>query len=125
VLGTATRCWVIGGGAIALGDLTVAPSAAVAVAVTAVLGGTVAASLCLILSERLLRPLVGRALAGGPPPEAARVGVAARLATAWALSTAVPLARRVVVVGGALAGAGLEAVGLAGAGLVLIPPAVL
>src|SRR5439155_6372393 len=119
-LRTATACWVIGGGAIALVDLTVAPSAAVAVAVTAVLGGTVASSLCLILSERLLRPLVGRALAGGPPPEAASVGVAARLATAWALSTAVPLLGGVVLIGADLAGADFKAGDLAGAVLFLI-----
>ena len=124
-LRTATACWVIGGGAIALVDLTVAPSAAVAVAVTAVLGGTVASSLCLILSERLLRPLVGRALAGGPPPEAASVGVAARLATAWALSTAVPLLGGVVLIGADLAGADFKSGDLAGAVLFLILTALL
>src|SRR5947199_5869444 len=59
----------------------------------------------MILSERVVRPVTARALAGGPPPPGTAPGVAARLTGAWALATAVPLLGALIVVVADLAGA--------------------
>jgi adenylate cyclase len=65
--------------------------AAISGAITVLLGGLTACSLQYLLVERLMRPVVSRALAGGPPPREVVPGVAARVTMAWTLSTAVPV----------------------------------
>ena len=65
--------------------------AADALGTTVVLGGLSAGALQYLLVERTLRPVAGRALAGGPPPDLPVPGVATRMTMAWLLATGVPV----------------------------------
>jgi adenylate cyclase len=101
--------WLTGG--VAPGDV---------VATTIVLGGLTACSLQYLLVERIMRPVIAIALAGGSPPRAAVPGVAARLTMAWSLATAVPLLGAVAFVVADLAGADLPQGQLKGTVLFLV-----
>jgi adenylate cyclase len=59
--------------------------------VTLVLGGLTTGAVGYLMSERIMRPVTARALAGGPPSRPAAPGVRARLLTAWTLATGVPV----------------------------------
>jgi adenylate cyclase len=62
------------------------------------LGGETTCAVGYLLIERITRPVVTLALAGGPPPrEACGPGVRGRLMMAWSLGTGVPLLGIVVV----------------------------
>ena len=64
---------------------------AVEAGVVAGLGGATTCAVGYLLAERIARPVVARALAGGPPPRPTAPGVAARLTMAWTLATGVPV----------------------------------
>jgi adenylate cyclase len=102
---TSAALWAVGGTALGLVNLTIAVAPAAAITAIAYLGGATTAALVMILSERVVRPVTARALAGGPPPPGTTPGVAARLTAAWTLATAVPLLGALVVVIADLAGA--------------------
>ncbi len=83
-----------GVGAIVFGALnaTVSPELGAAVALIAILGGATTCAVAFLLMERIARPVVALALAGGAPPAGlASPGVAVRLTVTWILVTAVPL----------------------------------
>jgi adenylate cyclase len=63
----------------------------VRVAVTIALGGITTCAISYLLSERLIRPIAARALAGGAPDRTTVPGVTARGLLAWALGSAVPV----------------------------------
>jgi adenylate cyclase len=102
---TSATMWAIGGTAMGLVNLTVAVAPAAAIAAISYLGGATTAALVMILSERVMRPITARALAGGAPPPGTTPGVATRLTAAWTLATAVPLLGALIVVVADLAGA--------------------
>jgi adenylate cyclase len=56
-----------------------------------VLGGETTSALGFLLAERIVRPVIELALAGGAPPASCGPGVSARLTGAWSLGTGVPL----------------------------------
>jgi class 3 adenylate cyclase len=60
-------------------------------AATITLGGITTAALVYLLSERILRPMTGRALSTEAPVKPVGPGVRGRLITAWALGTGIPL----------------------------------
>jgi adenylate cyclase len=60
-----------------------------------------------LLVERIMRPVIALALAGGAPPRVRTPGVAARLTMAWALATGVPLLGATAFVAADLLGADL------------------
>jgi adenylate cyclase len=101
---TSGTLWVIGATATFVVNVTAAAGPALAIAATGYLGGAIAATLAFILSERILRPITARALAGGPPP-ATTPGVATRLTVAWTLATGVPLLAALILLVTDLAGA--------------------
>jgi adenylate cyclase len=74
-------------GALELPDL----SHALETVVTIALGGVTTCALVYLLVERLLRPATARSLAHAPPERPVGPGVPARLITAWALASGVPL----------------------------------
>src|SRR5437867_13437471 len=71
-----------------------------------------------------MRPVFAIALAGGPPPQVATPGVAARLGMAWSLTTAVPLFGAVAFVVADLSGADLPQGQLKGTVLFLVAVAI-
>jgi adenylate cyclase len=105
--------WLTAG--IAAGDVTGS---------TILLGGLTACSLQYLLIERAMRPVIAIALAGGPPPQVATPGVAARLGMAWSLTTAVPLFGAVAFVVADLSGADLPQGQLKGTVLFLVAVAI-
>jgi adenylate cyclase len=89
---TSITFWV--GGAVLFAAINAFQLAAGTVAVTAVtfvFAGVTTAALFYLLAERIMRPIVARALAAGPPARPSSLGVSARLLTAWTVATGVPL----------------------------------
>jgi adenylate cyclase len=81
-------------GAVLLFGLLNAPYDLVAagdVATTITLGGFTTCAIAYLLAERLLRPVVTRAMAGTTEPPPVVFGVGSRLLLAWALGTGIPL----------------------------------
>jgi adenylate cyclase len=72
-------------------NTTVSARLAAIVSATILLGGLSTCALVYLLAERELRPVVGRALAGGEALRPAVPGIAVRLVLTWALATGVPL----------------------------------
>ena len=58
---------------------------------TICMGGLTACALQYLVVGRILRPITGRALAGGAPPRVAAPGVTTRMTAAWTLATGVPV----------------------------------
>ena len=85
-----------------------APELGAATAVTVLLGGLTTSAVLYLLAERILRPVVARALAGAPPPERSVPGVTARITMAWTLATGVPLLAITAMGVADLAGADLD-----------------
>jgi adenylate cyclase len=84
---------------------------AVSIGVTILLGALSACALQYLLTERVMRPVTARALAGGAHrrrPRLATPGVAARLTMAWTLATGVPLLGITALAVMDLAGADLD-----------------
>lgn len=91
----------------------------VEVALTVLMGGTVTAAGTYLLSQRITRPAVARALESEPPGKFRVPGVTLRILLVWALGTAVPVAGVALLGGGALVVGDVSADELAVASLVL------
>ena len=102
----ATQATLWAGAALLFGAwmLTESHDGAVAVVLTIVLGGVMTVALTYLLLERLLRPVVARALASTTPEKPVGLGVPARLITAWALASGVPMLGVALLAIGALGG---------------------
>jgi adenylate cyclase len=112
--------WFLGAAVLAAVNATVSPASGVAIATAAALGAAMSTALQYLLVERILRPLAARALRGGPPEGVETAGVAARLAMAWTLATAVPLLGVVMLGVADLKGADFDRDQLVGATLFLV-----
>ena len=83
--------WAMGAVIFAAANATVSAEMAVNSAVVVVLGGATTCALAYLVTERLGRPLVTRALEGRPLARAVAPGVFARLTMTWLLVSGVPL----------------------------------
>lgn len=94
------------GGAVLFGIVDGLPSARLGatVAVTVALTGCSTAAMAYLLTERVMRPAVARALTEESPDRLAVPGVAARAVLAWALGTGVPVTGLVAIGAMALSG---------------------
>src|SRR5436190_10068589 len=92
---------------------------ALRICLTGVLGGLTACALQYLLVERAMRPIVARALNGGPPPPSGAHGVTGRITMAWTVGAGVPLLGVVGIALSALWGPGMSRVRVAGACAVL------
>ncbi len=92
---------------------------AVAIGVTAILGGATTCALIYLLHERVFRPVTARALEAGPAEHPVRPGVAGRLTMAWTLGTGVPALGVVAVASVELLGGELDERLALGAALLL------
>jgi adenylate cyclase len=72
-------------------NATISPELAAGSGVITLLGGATCCALGYLLAERILRPIVALALAGGAPPRTLTPGIAGRLIITWTLVTGVPL----------------------------------
>jgi adenylate cyclase len=93
--------------------------------VTLLLAGVTTGAVSYLVSERALRPITARALAGGPPRRPVAPGVTARLLTSWIVATGVPVLGAAIVGTTMLAGGGSDRVRTGGtvlflAGLALV-----
>ena len=70
---------------------------ALVVAIVIVLGGTTTSAVAYLIAERLLRPVVARALRERPPQKPLTAGIVTRSLAAWALGTGVPVFGLVLV----------------------------
>ncbi len=80
------------------------PGLALVVATIVGLGGTTTSAVAYLISERLLRPVVARALSHRPPRRPVTAGIVTRSLAAWALGTGVPVVGLVMVAIASLAG---------------------
>ena len=78
-------------GFVALNLALTSPAGALSIGVTMVLGGLTTSALMYLLAERAARPLTIAALAAEPVSDPVVPGVRARLLSAWALGTGMPL----------------------------------
>jgi class 3 adenylate cyclase len=85
------RIWVLAAIVFASVNATYSVELATSAGVVALLGGTTCCALLYLLVDRVMRPVVARALAGEAPPHVRGPTVAARLTMAWTLVTGVPL----------------------------------
>jgi adenylate cyclase len=111
--------WVVGAIISVAVNASVDVVAAIAGAITIVLGGLTACSLQYLLVERIMRPSTARALAGGAPPGDTVPGVGARVTMAWTLATGVPVLGIAVLAVLALAGTEVSTDEMVGAALFL------
>ena len=87
---TSAPFWAIAAVLLAALNFSDSPTGALAIAVTALLGGATTCALLYLLHERVFRPVTACALEAGPPDRPAGPGVARRLTMAWMLGTGVP-----------------------------------
>jgi adenylate cyclase len=80
-------------GAVVFGLLNLATSVQVGcdVALTIVLGGFTTCTIAYLLAERILRPVVSRAMDGSTEPPPVLLGVKPRLLLAWGVGSGIPL----------------------------------
>jgi adenylate cyclase len=100
--------WV--GAALVFGVINATYSASLGalVAATVLLGGATTCAVIYLVTDRVLRPITGRALSAGPPAEPATPGVTARLLMAWGFTTAVPVLGAIVLAATVLSGASIS-----------------
>jgi adenylate cyclase len=105
LVGIAATLW--GSAALVFGavSLTDSVAAGATTAVIVVLGGATSCAVGYLLAERIVRPVVARALAGGAPPRTVAPGISARLTMTWLLVTGVPLVGVAAIAAADLAGA--------------------
>jgi adenylate cyclase len=72
-------------------NLTTSVRAGLDVAVTIVLGGFTTCTIAYLLAERILRPVVSRAMDGSTEPPPVLLGVKPRLLLAWGVGSGIPL----------------------------------
>ncbi len=77
---------------------------ALVVAIVVALGGMTTSAVAYLISERLLRPVVARALSQQPPERPVTAGIVTRALAAWALGTGVPVFGLVLVAIASLSG---------------------
>lgn len=77
---------------------------AVAVAITVLIGGLTTCAVTYLLTERLVRPVVARALAAGVPDRPVVPGIVTRSLLAWLLGSALPIVGLLLVAIAVLAG---------------------
>ncbi|MGI8845060.1 MAG: adenylate/guanylate cyclase domain-containing protein [Thermoleophilaceae bacterium] len=77
---------------------------AIVVAIIVALGGLTTSAIAYLLTERLLRPAVARALSNRAPKRPVTPGIVTRSLAAWALGTAVPIFGLALVAIASLAG---------------------
>lgn len=90
--------WVLGTTVFVAVNLGVSHRLALIMGVTAILGGLVTCIISYLQSERLMRPIMRRALGEGVPVDSHLPGVRRRIILGWVLTTAVPSAGIVLVV---------------------------
>jgi adenylate cyclase len=78
------------------------------VVATILLGGVTTCAVGYLSTERLIRPVTARALAGTPPERPVTPGVTGRLTMAWTLATGVPILGIAAIGVAELAGADLD-----------------
>jgi adenylate cyclase len=100
--------WGLGAILFAALNLDQSTANAIAIGVTALLGGATTCALIYLFHERVFRPVTARALEAGPPERPATPGVAGRLTMAWVLGTGVPALGVVSVATVKLAGGALD-----------------
>ena len=117
--------WGLGVVVFTLLNLTWGGALAVKVAVTVALGGVTTSATAYLLGERIMRPVMARALASGVPERPVMPGVTTRALLAWALGTAVPVVGLLLVAAASVSGRGvtehelaITALGLGGLALV-------
>src|SRR5918999_4768335 len=88
---TAALFWTIGALLLTLLNAPTSGWAALVVGGALLLAGETTSAVVYLLSERIVRPVTVRALAGGSPPARCGPGVRGRLMMAWSLGTGVPL----------------------------------
>jgi len=72
-------------------ELPESPKHAIEMSTTIALGGLTTCAVIYLLTERLMRPVTARALADAPSEHLVGPGVRARLITAWALASGIPM----------------------------------
>ena len=90
--------WVLGTTVFVAVNFSVSHRLALIMGVTAVLGGLVTCIISYLQSERLMRPIMRRALGAGVPVDSHLPGVRRRIILGWVLTTAVPSLGIVLVV---------------------------
>lgn len=82
--------WAVTGGISLVLNWTAGPAMLLPVALGVLFGGPAAAGTALLLTQRIVRPIIGAATRGGEP-QVAVPGVFARLAMLWLLCSALPI----------------------------------
>jgi adenylate cyclase len=100
--------WGVAAVVFAAVNATIVPQLAVGAAVITLLGGATCCALGYLLWERILRPIVARALGRGAPPRTPTPGIAGRLIITWTLVTGVPLVGIAFMAATEVAGADLD-----------------
>lgn len=85
------RLWMLSAAAFALVNGLITPRLITRVGFPIILGGLTTSALTYLTTERMLRPLAGRALAEGDLARPRLPGVTARQLLTWALGTGVPI----------------------------------
>jgi adenylate cyclase len=83
--------WTVGAAVFVAVNAPTSYRLAVTVGSSVLFGGTVTCALAYLIAERLLRPVLARALADAPPERALMPGIGVRMLLAWTLGAAVPL----------------------------------
>jgi adenylate cyclase len=83
--------WLSAAVVFGLVNLTTSPRLACDIALTIVLGGFTTCTIAFLLAERILRPVVSRAMDGATEPPPVLLGVKPRLLLAWGVGSGIPL----------------------------------
>jgi adenylate cyclase len=83
--------WLSAAAIFGLLNLLASPRAACDISVTILLGGFTTCTIAYLLSERILRPVVSRAMDGAVEPPPVLLGVKPRLLLAWGVGSGIPL----------------------------------
>jgi adenylate cyclase len=83
--------WVSAAVIFGLLNLTTSPRVACDIALTIVLGGFTTCTIAYLLAERIMRPVVSRAMDGATEPPPVLLGVKPRLLLAWGVGSGIPL----------------------------------
>ncbi|MDX6198563.1 MAG: adenylate cyclase [Actinomycetota bacterium] len=83
--------WVSAAVVFGLLNLTTSPRLACDIALTIVLGGFTTCTVAYLFAERIMRPVVSRAMEGSDEPPPVLLGVKPRLLLAWGVGSGIPL----------------------------------
>ena len=83
--------WVAAAVVFGLLNLPYSPAGAADIVLTIVMGAFTTCTIAYLLAERILRPVVSRAMAGSETPPPVLLGVKPRLLLAWGVGTGIPL----------------------------------